>query len=112
MMMATCSLMSRINLSATPGCVCRTVQQMWMLDKEENLHYLLHRLLTTCHHITSYQISMFTDYFFHLRTWMGTAVCSDSSPLTSVHLTDGKYQKHQSPLPPLTPLDLRTQTRL
>ena len=34
MMMATCSLMSRMKLSATPACVCRTVQQMWMLGKE------------------------------------------------------------------------------
>lgn len=32
-MMATCSLTSRIKWSATPGCVCRTVQQMWMLEK-------------------------------------------------------------------------------
>lgn len=33
MMMPTCSLTSRINRSATPGWVCSTVQQMWMLWK-------------------------------------------------------------------------------
>lgn len=47
-----------------------------------------------------------------VRTWMGIAVCSDSSPLTSVHWTDGKYQNHLNLLPPLTPLDPPVQRLL
>ena len=43
---------------------------------------------------------------------MGTAVCSDSSPLTSVHLTVGKYQKHPSRLPPPTLRDPQKRTLL
>lgn len=43
MMIATCSLTSRTKWSATPDCVCRTVQQRWMLWK--NIIQLLYSWL-------------------------------------------------------------------
>ena len=39
MMMATCSFTSLTKRSTTPGCVCRTVQQMWMLKKSSLYTY-------------------------------------------------------------------------
>lgn len=44
MMMATCSWTSRMNRSATPGCVCRTVQQMWMLGARRGVVKIMHLL--------------------------------------------------------------------
>lgn len=55
MMMATCSLTALINWSATPGCVCRTVQQMWMLGKRRS-HTCI--LLTIYHNNFNYYFSI------------------------------------------------------
>lgn len=58
MMMATCSLTSPINRSATPGWVCRTVQQMWMLWRD-NIDV---KLVNVCRTIKSVKMLLFVLY--------------------------------------------------
>ena len=61
MMMATCSLTSRINWSATPFCVCRTVQQMWMLWKRRIIQML---------HTSDYSSTYYILFLKYVPGWV------------------------------------------
>lgn len=106
MIIATSSLTSLINFSATPGCVCSIVTQMWMLWTDKQLRYAPKKWINQVCYLCLFVNKIIPEWV----TWMGTGEYWDSSPLMWVHWINGRYRIHWSLRPPLRLLGFQTQT--